>query len=295
MSKSLALVFALALLWGASFPLIKISVETIPPLTVAALRALLGGLMLLAILGTRTRLLWESGISGRAYFLQGLLNCILPWALVAWASRTIDAGLATILNSLSPIFIFLITWAITRHEEATARKFVGVVLGIAGAVTIIGVDALAGVGMHTLAELACVAGSISYALAAIVGRRFDKLSPLVPAAGSTLIAAAVLVPLALVFEQPWTAQPSLRSMLGVLGLAVFSTGIAFLLYFHLLATIGSIATASQAYLRIVVGIGLSVIFLGERLSLSVAIGVALVLVGVAAMTIPARRPAGPDL
>lgn len=294
MPRSLALVFALALLWGASFPLIKISVETIPPLTVAAVRALLGGLLLLAILGPRARMLWESGISVRAYFVQGLLNCILPWTLVAWASRTIDAGLATILNSLSPIFIFLLTWAITRHEEATARKFVGVVLGIAGAVTIIGVDALSGVGLHTLAELACVGGSISYALAAIVGRRFDKLSPLVPAAGATLVSAAVLVPLALVFEQPWTLQPSLRSMLGVVGLAVFSTGVAFLLYFHLLATIGSIATASQAYLRIVVGIGLSVVFLGERLSLSVAIGVVLVLAGVVAMT-TARRPIGPGL
>lgn len=295
MSKSLALVFTLALLWGASFPLIKISVETIPPITVAAARALLGGLLLLAMLGARVSLLWRSGMPRGAYFTQATLNCILPWTLVAWASRSIDAGLATILNSLSPIFVFILTWAITRHEAATARKFAGILLGIAGVVTIMGINALSGVGKHTVAELACVAGSISYALAAIVGRRFDKQPALVTATAATLVAAAVLVPLALIFEQPWTLQPSLRSMLGVLGLAIFSTGAAFLLYFHLLATIGSIATASQAYLRIVVGVGLSVLFLGERLSVSLVVGVILVAAGVAAMTMPERRSMGPGL
>ncbi|MGZ5078733.1 MAG: DMT family transporter [Usitatibacter sp.] len=292
MSKSLALVFVLALLWGAAYPLIKISVETIPPITVTAVRSLLGGLMLLAILGRRGMLLWRSGIPKGTYFTQSIFNCILPWILVAWASRSIDASLATILNSLSPIFVFVLTWAITRHEPATARKFAGVVLGIAGVLVIIGMDALSGLGRNILGELACVAGSLCYAIAAIVGRRFDKANPLVPAAGATLMAAAVLIPLALIVEHPWTAQPSLRSMLGVLGLAVFSTAGAFFVYFHLLSAIGSIATASQAYLRILVGVGLGVIFLGERLSAGAAAGLGLVVAGVIAMTLPARDRRG---
>src|SRR4051812_2803727 len=133
-----------------------------------------------------------------ALLTQGFFNCIVPWTLVAWASRTIDSGLATILNSLSPIFIFVFTWAVTRHEPATPRKFIGVVLGVAGVLVIIGMDALSGLGQHTAAELACVVGSIAYAVAALVGRRFDRMSPLVPAAGSVLMASAVLVPLALV-------------------------------------------------------------------------------------------------
>jgi drug/metabolite transporter (DMT)-like permease len=290
MSRSFILLITLALLWGSSFALIKVSVETIPPITVAAVRALLGGLLLLAVLGPRWRLLLQRG-NPRALLTQGVFNCILPWTLVAWASRTIDSGLATILNSLSPIFIFILTWAITRHEAATPRKFIGVVLGIAGVLVIIGVDALSGLGQHTVAELACVAGSISYAIAALVGRRFDKMSPLVPAAGSVLMATLVLIPLALVVEHPWTIQPSVRSMLAVLGLAVFSTGAAFIVYFRLLSTIGSIATSSQAYLRIVVGVGLGVVLLGERLSASTVIGLMLVVGGVVAMTLPARKQA----
>jgi drug/metabolite transporter (DMT)-like permease len=288
--RSFALVGLLALLWGASFPLIKVAVETVPPLWVATLRAALGGLVLLALLGPRLGTWWRAGREGDWYVSQAMLNVVVPWLLVAWAARIIDAKLTTILNSLSPIFIFLITWAITRHEPATGRKFAGVALGLAGVVTIVGPDALVGLGSHLLAELACVLGSLSYGLAAVVGRRYDKLPSLVPAAGSVLTGAAILLPIALVIE-PWPANASPRSLAAVGALAIFSTGLAFVVYFRLLASIGSIATASQAYLRIAVGVGLSVVLLGESMSALHWIGLALVLAGVVAMTLP-RKNAG---
>jgi drug/metabolite transporter (DMT)-like permease len=281
--RSIALVVGLALLWGASYPLIKVSVETIPPLTVAALRGLFGGALLFAFMGRDAPALWRSGVPLRTFVAQATLNCIIPWTFVAWASRIIDASLATVLNSLAPIFAFLITWGITRHEPATPRKFIGVMLGLAGVMTIIGIDALSGVGRHTMAELACLAGSLSYGIAAVAGTQFRKLSPLVPATGSTLVATVFMVPLALVFEQPWNVAPSMRSLLAVAGLVVFSTGIAFIVYFRLLSTIGTIGTTAQAYLRIVVGVGLGVAFLGERLSVNLVAGIALVIAGVVAM------------
>jgi drug/metabolite transporter (DMT)-like permease len=292
--RSLLLVCTLALLWGSGFPLFKIAVETIPPLTVAALRGLFGGLLLLAILGRETPALWRSGVPARSYVAQAIFNCVLPWTFVAWASRTIDASLATVLNSLSPIFAFLLTWGITRHEAVTRLKFGGVLLGLAGVFTIIGLDALQGLGRHTLAELACVAGSFCYALSAILGRRFDKLSPLVPAVGATLASAAILVPLSILVDEPWTLRPTVKSLLGVAGLIVFSTVAAFIVYFRLIATIGTIATTSQSYLRILVGVGLSVAFLGEKLTPTLAAGIVLVISGVVAMTLPgARTPRAP--
>ena len=289
--RSLALVAFLALLWGAGYPLIKLAVETIPPLTVAALRAVIGAGLLIAFLDAGMRADLRKGLRSNAFLLQALFTCVIPWSLVAWASRSIDASLATVLNSLSPIFAFLVTWAITRHEPATSRKFLGVVLGIAGVLTIIGVNALAGIGKHTVAEIACVLGSASYGIAAILGTRFRALSPLVPAAGSVIIAAAMLVPLAVLVDQPWSVQPSARSLAGVLGMSVFSTVVAFLVYFRLLSTVGTIATTSQAYLRIVVGVGLSVVFLDEKLSWNLLVGSVLVVSGVVAMTLPARRSA----
>ena len=104
--------------------------------------------------------------------------------------------------------------------------------------------------------------------------------------------AVGVLPLALLVEQPWTLQPSARSMLAVVALAIFSTGAAFIVYFRLLATIGSIATSSQAYLRIVVGVGLGIVFLDERLSASTIAGLMLVVAGVVAMTLPARKVRG---
>ena len=289
--RSLLLVCTLALLWGSSFSFMKLAVETIPPVTVAAARAFLGGLLLLAVMGRSAPALWRSGVPFPTYFAQAAFNCIIPWTLLMWAASTIDSTLVTVLNSLSPIFTFLIIWGITRHEAVTGRKFAGVLLGIAGVIAIIGVDALAGIGKHTLAELACVTGSLSYAIAAVLGRRFEKLSPLVPAAGSTLVASVVLIPMAMVFEQPWAVTPSTRSLLGLGGLVVFSTGLAFIVYFRLLSTIGSIGTTAQAYLRIIVGVGIGVAFLGEKLTPNLVAGVVLVVAGVVAMTMPGRRRA----
>ena len=290
--KSVALVLLLALLWGGSYPLLKVAVETLPPLTVVAARALLGGLILLAVLGPRARLLGEVavGASLRALVIQSAFTCVIPWVLIAWAMLSLDAGLAAILNSLSPIFIFLLTALVTRHEPVTRRKFAGVVLGLAGVVAIVGVDALAGVGTKTVAELACIAGAFSYAVAGVIGVRFAKVTPLVPAAGSTLIAAAVMVPLALAVERPWTLSPSMASVMAVVAGAVFSTGLAMVIYFRLLATVGSIAMSSQAYLRILVGVGLGMAFLGERPTPHALVGLALVVAGVVAMTWPARGP-----
>lgn len=291
--KSFALVLLLALLWGGSYPLLKVAVDTIPPLTVVAIRSLLAGLVLLAVLGPRVKLLGElvSGGSLRPLAIQSAFTCVIPWILIAWAIPSLDAGLAVILNSLSPIFIFLLTAFVTRHEPVTRRKGAGVALGLAGVVVIVGVDALAGVGTKTLAEIACVLGAFSYAVAGVIGVRFKGVTPLVPAAGTTLIAAAVLIPLAFVFEQPWNLSPSRSSVVAVVAAAVFSTGLAMVIYFRLLATVGSIAMSSQAYLRILVGVGLGMVFLGETPTPHALVGLALVIAGVVAMTWPVRRGA----
>ena len=286
-ARGLGLVLLLATLWGSAFPLIKVAVETIPPVWVAAIRSAIGAALLLVLLGPRIPAWWRAAREGDGFLSQALFNVVLPWTLVSWASSQIDATLTTILNSLSPIFVFVITWAVTRHESASGRKFTGVMLGLAGVLVIVGPSALAGLGTHLAAELACVAGSLCYGIAAVIGRRYDKMPSLVPAAGSLVTGAAILLPLAFVAE-PWPAGASARSMLAVLALAVFSTGAAFVVYFRLLATIGSISTASQAYLRIVIGVGLSVVLLGERLLPSQWGGLALVVCGVVAMTIPRK-------
>ena len=284
----LLLLLVLATLWGASYTFIRVGVETIPPITFIAARTLIAGGLLLAVMRARGVALPRDGASWRKFLFQAGLNSVVPFTLIAWAEKTVDAGLATILNSTSPIFVFLMTVLITRHEAVTARKLFGVVAGILGIGLIVGVQALGGVGHELVAQLAIVAATICYAGAAIFGKTFKGLDPLLPAAGSMLCGAAILIPASLIFEQPWTLAPSTASILALLGLSVFSTALAFTIYFRLLHTLGSIGTTSQAYLRVPIGVAIGVVFLGETLSPSAWVGLICVIAGVAAMTIPRR-------
>jgi len=289
----LALLLALAALWGGSYTFIKLGGATIPPITLIAARTLIAGLLLLSIMQARGLRLPAEAATWRRFLFQACLNSVIPWTLIAWAERSLDAGLATILNSTSPVFTFFLTLAIARRESLTLRKLFGVVAGIAGICLIVGVQALSGLGEQLVAQLATIAATVCYAGAAIFSRGFRALNPMAPAAGSLLAGAAILVPLSLVVDQPWTLAPSTSSLLALLGLAVFSTAIAFVIYFRLIQTLGSVGTTAQAYLRVPIGVALGVVFLGESLSPTAWLGLGCVVIGVAAMTIPARKAADP--
>ncbi|TIP03817.1 MAG: EamA/RhaT family transporter, partial [Mesorhizobium sp.] len=125
---------------------------------------------------------------------------------------------------------------------------VGVGAGIAGICLIVGTEALGGIGHQLWAQLAVVAATVCYAGAAIFGRNFRGLDPMVPAAGSMICGAVILIPLSLVFDRPWTLTPSTASILALFGLSVFSTALAFSIFFRLIHTLGSVGTTSQAYL-----------------------------------------------
>lgn len=285
----LALLLALATLWGASYTLIKIGVATVPPITFIAARTLIAGGILFAILHLRGLKLPGDGATWKRFMFQACLNSVIPFTMIAWAEQTVDAGLATILNSTSPIFTFLLTVFLTQHEPATARKLFGVVAGIIGICLIVGVEAFNGLGRDLWAQLAIVGATMSYAIAAIYGRGFKGLDPMMPAAGSLICGAAILFPLSLLIDQPWTLAPSVNSMWALLGLSVFSTALAFVIYFRLLRSLGSVGTTSQAYLRVPIGVGIAILFLGETPTSSMLAGLLCVIVGVAAMTIPPRR------
>ncbi|MER9330766.1 EamA family transporter [Mesorhizobium sp. M0488] len=291
LTTDLALLALLAVLWGASYTFIKIGVETIPPVTFIAARTLIAGGILFAIIRWRGLAMPGDAASWRRFAFQACLNSVVPFTLIAAAERSVDAGLATILNATSPIFTFLLTALITRHEPVTTRKLLGVGAGIAGICLIIGTQALDGLGHQLWAQLAIVAATVCYAGAAIFGRGFKGLDPMLPAAGSMLCGAIMLVPLSLVFDQPWTQMPSTASILALLALSVFSTALAFVIYFRLIQTLGSVGTTSQAYLRVPIGVGIGALFLGESLGSTAWLGMGFIVAGVAAMTIPVRMPA----
>ena len=285
----LLLLLLLATLWGGSYTFIKLGVATIPPVTLIAGRTAIAGLILLLIMHWRGLRLPADAATWRRFMFQACLNSVVPWTLIAWAERSVDAGLATILNSTSPIFTFFLTLAVAHQEAASQRKLFGVVVGLAGICLIVGVQAFESLGQALVAQLAIVAATVCYAGAAVFSRGFKGLDPIVPAAGSLLCGALVLVPLSIVFERPWAVSPSASSLLALLGLALFSTALAFVIYFRLIQTLGSVGTTAQAYLRVPIGVALGVLLLGERLSPTAWAGLACVVLGVAAMTIAPRK------
>lgn len=292
LAGELALLLALSTLWGASYSFIKIGVETIPPVTLIAARTLIAGAILVAILCWRGLRLPQDRQTWAHFLFQACLNSVVPFTLIAWAQQTVDASLTTILNSTSPIFAFLLTALVTRHEAVTGRKLFGVCAGLAGICLIVGTSTLGGLGRELWAQLAIVAATVCYAGAAIFGKGFKGLDPMLSAAGSLLCGAVVLLPVSLVADRPWTLTPAPESVIALLALSVFSTALAFVIYFRLVRTLGSVGTTAQAYLRVPVGVAMAALFLGETPAPTAWIGLGCVVAGVVAMMLPTRKGAG---
>nr|WP_236777587.1 EamA family transporter [Agrobacterium tumefaciens] len=279
----------LSTLWAASYTFIKIGVETIPPITFIALRTLIAGLLLYVVIRLRGLRLPTDFATWRLFFIQACINSVLPFTLIAWAEQSIDAGLAVILNATTPIFTFLLTALVIRHEPVSGRKLFGTIAGMTGVCLIIGVEALSGAGEAIWSQLAVLTAAFSYACAAIFSKNFKGLDPVMPAAGSLICGAVLLLPVSLIVDRPWTLSPSAASLTALVCLSVFSTALAFMIYFRLMQTLGSVGTTSQAYLRVPVGVAIGMAFLGEMPTLAMWVGLVCVIAGVLAMTLPSRR------
>jgi drug/metabolite transporter (DMT)-like permease len=283
------LLVVLALLWGSSYLFLKIAVETIPPVTLIASRVTIAAILLSIIVVWKKQALPRDTRTLLRLLLQSFLNSIGAWTVLAWGQQYVESSLSSVLNSTSPLFIFFITYFFTRHEATGLIKLAGASLGVFGVVLIVGADALQGLGQQLIAQLAVLSGAMMYAGAAIYGKNFSHLHPTVTAAVTMIWATVFLIPLSIAIDQPWTIQPSAKSIWAALALGVLCTGFALLIYFRLLRTLGSMGTASQSYLRAGVGVMLGIVVLGEHITPVMAIGIGAAILGVVLINLPARR------
>ncbi|MEM9241961.1 MAG: EamA family transporter [Pseudomonadota bacterium] len=286
--NELCLLGLLALLWGSSYLFAKVALKEIPPLTLVAIRVFGAAVFLTIVMRVRNDRFPKDAKTWRMLLVQSVVNAIAAWTILAWGQQHVDAGLASVLNSTSPIFVFIFTTLVTRHERMTVLKLAGAIIGISGVCMIVGLEALQGLGAQVAAQLACLLGAALYGCAAIYGKRFTHISATATAAGTMIWASIVLVPSALVFERPWLLEPSRTALFCVITLALLCTGVALLLYFRLVRTLGSLGVASQAYLRAGVGVVLGMVVLGEQLTPTVALGLAAAVFGVALINWPGK-------
>ncbi|HDO52277.1 MAG TPA: EamA/RhaT family transporter [Rhizobiales bacterium] len=278
-----ALLALLSLLWGSSYGLIKLAVETITPVTLVAVRvSIAAGVLWLVVIARRRKIptgfpIW------RQLTIQALFGFIVPFTMITWGQQYVESGLAGILNSTTPIFVFLITLFWTRHERVNLENSLGVLAGLGGVSLLIGMEALAGIGTHIAGQLAITGATISYAIAMIYGKRFKGIAPEATAACTLTLAAIILLPASFAVERPLDLAPSWTSIWALIALAVFSTAGAFTLYFRLVNTLGSVGTSSVSYARAGISVMIGVLLLGETFNWQIAAGLGAVMIGVAAI------------
>jgi drug/metabolite transporter (DMT)-like permease len=291
-----ALLLVLSVLWGGAFFFAGVALRGLPPFTLVTLRVGLAALILAGAARLLGVPLARGAEAWRAYLGMGLLNNVVPFCLIVWGQTHIASGLAAILNATTPLLTVVVAHALTDDEKLTRNRLAGVLLGLAGVAVMIGPDALGGLGADVLAQLAVIGAALSYAFAGVWGRRFKRLgiAPMVAARGQVTASSLVMLPIALLIDKPWTLPPPAWPVWGaVLGIALLSTALGYVLYFHILARAGANNLALVTFLIPVTAILLGALVLGEHLAARHFLGMALIGAGLAASDgrLAARRRA----
>jgi drug/metabolite transporter (DMT)-like permease len=275
---------SLSVLWGGSFFFGKVAIGELGPLTVVFARVALAALALdIVLIAARTNP-FRRDAPWSAYFAMGFLNNVLPFSLIFWGQTHIASGLASILNATTPLFTLLVAHFLTQDEKIDPAKVAALLAGFAGVAVLIGPGMLVD-GASAWGELACLLAALSYALAGVYGRRFKILgiAPIEAAAGQVTASTVLILPIMLAVEQPWTlpALPSLSVWAALVGLALLSTALAYILYFRILAAAGATILLLVSFLIPVTAVLLGAAVLGERLAPRHFAGMALIGAGLA--------------
>ena len=285
------MLLSLGAIWGASYLLNEIALRELEPAALIEGRFAFGLLTLAPVVALsvdRRELLAAVRTAGRALVVVALVNAVLPFFLIAWGQQWIDSGLTGILLASSPLFTALVALRFARDERVTGLRLVGVVLGFAGVVLLLGAQPSAGLDAF-VGALAVVVAAIAYALSAVyIGRRLEGVPRLVVAAGTLVAATALALPAALL-QLPREA-PGWGTMAAVAALGVGGTGVAYLLYFALIGGAGASRAILVNYLIPTMAVLYGVTLLDEAVTASMVLGLVLILSGVALGT-GAARPA----
>ncbi len=276
------LLLVLSILWGGSFFFSKVALAELPPFTVVFSRVAIAAAALFVYLRATGRTIPGSGDVWRVFFGMGLLNNIIPFSLIFWGQTAIASGLASILNATTPIFSILVAHFLTADEKMTPQKITGVLLGVLGVAVLMSGSAFAGDGPPLWALVACLGAALSYGFAGTFGRRFRRMgiAPAVGAFGQTAASTVMMLPLVILVDAPWQlATPHAVTIGALLALALISTALAYIIFFHILSVGGAINSSLVTLLIPVSAILLGSLVLGERLSASHLLGMALIALG----------------
>ena len=279
----------LGAIWGASYLLIKIGGAEIPPFTFVEGRTLIAALALFAVLAIRKEHLPRTRREWLALVAMGIFNGVIPYTAITWGELHITSGLAAILTAAMPLFTVIIAHYWTHDERLTPVKIFGIVIGFLGVAVLFLPDLRQGIQMEFWGELAIVVAAASYGLATVIAHKYvTGVSPIVAPAIQLGSSAIWMLPLSLIFDNPFALRPSQAAVGSLLILALLGTAFAYILYYWLVEHTGATRTSLVTYLIPITGIFWGASFLGEKIELESILGLVLIIVGIVFVN---RRPA----
>jgi drug/metabolite transporter (DMT)-like permease len=272
----------LGLIWGSAYLAVEVAGVALGPLTFVAMRLAIGGAVLVAILAVRRERLPSLARMGHVAVV-GLTGVALPFTLITWGQRGVDGGLASLFNAATPLFTVLLASLVLADEPLRAGRLVGILVGLAGVVIVVG-GGIQG-GGAPVSIVALLLAVASYAVTAVYTRRFLRGErPSAVASGQVLTGLAMTAPLALLLERPTLDLPPAETVGALLWLGVVATGIAPLLFFHLIRTWGAARTSVVNYLIPLVGVTTGAVVFGESIGPATVVGGLVVVAGMAVAT-----------
>ena len=281
-----------AALFGSSFFFIKLAVADLPPMTIAAGRALIAAPIVAGVARARGADLPRPGREWRPLIIVGILTAALPYTLIAAGQTRIDSSLGGILFAAIPLFSLFLGRAFLPGEFLSAGRITGALIGLAGVALAIGPGALAGLSSQLAGVAMTLTAAASYAAGAVYTKSRARAAPLVLAAGQLLVAAPLLAGAALLTEPPWALSPSAPTLAAIAAVGLVSTALPTLLFFRLVREVGPARTSILTLFMPVFAVLLGTVFLGERPGATALAGLALIFAGAILINRPARAGSG---
>ncbi len=288
------LLVVLATLWGSGFAVVKLAVATMAPEWVMAIRLAIAGVVLWLVVYASGRRLPLGPAPWGWFAALAVIGNNLPFFLISWGMVHIASGLAGILMSVMPLVAVVLAHFLLPDEPLSPSKAAGFILGFAGVAVLIGPEHLLGLeprGLTFWGQLAVISGAVCYAVAGLVGRRMPPQGALETAAASSAVGGVLGLVSAGIINPAGLTQASAESFVWVTVLGLVQTALASLIYFRLLNAAGAGFVAYCNYLIPVVALAVGTIFLGEAFRPAAAMGLVLILTGIAVSrsTISAKR------
>ncbi|HFQ91308.1 MAG TPA: EamA/RhaT family transporter [Chromatiales bacterium] len=273
----MALIVSIGMIWGTSFLAIKLAVREFSPTSIAAIRISIAFLVLFAVMRWRGLSLPRSPRLWAGISLVGIFNTSVPFFLVSWAEQSVDSGVAALLMGLGPLLTIIASHISTSDDKLTSSKIIAVIMGFGGVLIIAGADALAGLGDNLRGQLALIAASLCYVISGQFVRRYSQIQVESFTAAILLAGALSLMPWLAISASHADAHISPLPVMAVVYLGLVPTGLAYLLRFHLIRTVGNSYAVLGVYLVPVVGVLLGTILLDEPLTVTTLAALALIL------------------